>query len=109
MVQSWKTPILLVWLACLVAVAAVSQDAPPAQRPAHQFFAGFVTALSDTQITVSRTVLGNRTDTRTFLITEDTRIDGRPKVKSRVTVQFEADGDGNRAVHIMVRNSPKKQ
>ncbi len=85
-----------------------SQDAPTQPRPAHQFFAGYVTALSDKQITVSRTVLGNRTETRTFLITEETRIDGKPKVKSRVTVQFEVTAEGSRAVLILVRTTPKK-
>ena len=99
--------VLVVFLAAI----AFAQNVPvaPQPRPASQFFAGRVTGISDKQITVNRTVLGNKVETRTFLITPTTRMDGKPKVNSRVTVQFEAAEDGDRAVHIMVRAPQKKQ
>ncbi|HWQ56262.1 MAG TPA: hypothetical protein VN442_21425 [Bryobacteraceae bacterium] len=88
---------LIVFFAATLAVATA-----PAQD---QFFAGTTTAVSDTQITVTRTVLGETT-TRSFVITPETRIDGKPVVGAKVTVQFEpVEGAGDRAIHIVVRTS----
>lgn len=72
------------------------------------FFSGTITAISTDKITVSRTVLGKNSSVRTFLMTPETRVEGKPKVKARVTVRFVASDDGDRAVHIIVRSSQKK-
>ncbi len=93
----------LIALAFGPAFAAGTQNAPAVQ-PRDQYFSGTVTAITDTQITVSRTVLGKEPEIRTFSITPDTRVEGKPRVKSRVTVRF----DGDHAVHILVRASQKK-
>ena len=108
-------------LACLavgVALTLVSaknlpgQDDPPAEVQAQdQFFAGNVTAISDSSITVTRTVLGKESTVHTFIITAETHIEGNPKLKSKVTVRFTSGEEGDRAVRIIVRGAPagKKQ
>jgi hypothetical protein len=84
-----------------------SQDSAPATTPQDQFFSGIITALSSTSVTVTRTVLGKESTVRTFAITAQTHVEGKPKVKSRVTVRFESDENGARAVRIIVRGSPQ--
>ncbi len=96
-------------LACGVWDVARAQEPPAQSVPQNQYFAGYITALGEGRITVSRTVLGKDSSTRTFLITADTRIDGKPKVKARVTVQYVAAEDGDRAVHIIVRTTTQKK
>ncbi len=89
----------------------LSPQSPPASvQTQDHFFSGIITALDQDKMTVSRTVLGSKPDTHTFLITGDTRIEGKPKLKARVTVRFIADEEGDRAVHIIVRSNtaPKK-
>ena len=95
--------ILTSLLACPAFLPAQTVEEPPASQPKDQFFAGYITAVSDTEITVSRTVLGKQSSTRTFRITPETKIEGKPKVKAKVTVQFVAAEEGDRAVHIIVR------
>ncbi len=112
MVRFFSSGLLIAVLACGANYPARSQapETPPqAQEQKDQFFSGFITNLSDAQITVSRTVLGDKSSTRTFAITPETRIDGKPKVKSRVTVQFVPTEAGDRAVHIIVRAQGQKK
>ena len=78
------------------------------EKPSPQFLAGNVIALSESKVTVRRIVLGKESDTRTFTITPETRIEGKLRLKARVTVQYVTDDDGDRALHIIVRSSPKK-
>ena len=84
-----------------------SQDPAPAVQPHDQFFSGIVTALTETSVTVTRTVLGKESTVRTFIITPETHIEGKPKTKSRVTVRFVPDENGDRAVRIIVRGAPQ--
>ena len=100
-------------LALAASTPARSQDPPPsAQPPADQFFAGVVTTLTAESITLTRTVLGKST-VRTFAITAETVVQGgKPKLKSKVTVKWVADENGDRAVKIILRPPvppPKKQ
>lgn len=97
--------ILTFFLACPASMLAQAAEEPSASQPKDQFFAGYITAVSDTEITVSRTVLGKQSSTRTFQITPETKIEGKPKVKAKVTVQFVAGEEGDRAVHIIVREN----
>ncbi|MGA2132736.1 MAG: hypothetical protein ABSH50_10620 [Bryobacteraceae bacterium] len=89
-----------------------SQDPPATQAPQDQYFAGIVTALSDTSVTITRTVLGKST-VRSFTITDKTVIQGgKPKLKTKVTVKWIPGDDGDCAVKIILRGSvppPKKQ
>jgi hypothetical protein len=89
-------------------VPARAQDTVPAEQVKSEFFSGVVTSLSDDQITVFKTVLGKNAETRTFMVTPETRVEGKLKLKARVTVRYARDEDGDRAVHIIVRNSQKK-
>jgi Cu/Ag efflux protein CusF len=93
------------------AAHAAQQDQPPAQAQADQFFSGNVTKLEAEKVTVTRLVLGKVDATKTFTVTPETRIEGKLKLKARVTVRFAAADDGDRAVHILVRTTaaaPKK-
>jgi hypothetical protein len=103
--------VLSVFLALGLVNPALSQDPPPSVTPQDQYLTGTVTALSDTSITVTRTALGKVSAVRTFSITAETHIEGKPKLKSRVTVRFVSGDDGDRAVRIIVRvpPQPKKQ
>jgi hypothetical protein len=96
-----------VFLVLTASPAGQEQQNPPATQSEDQFFSGDVTALDATKITVKRTVLGKRSDFKTFLITSETRVEGKPKVKSRVTVRWTASEDGDKAVHILVRTGKK--
>lgn len=85
-------PALLI-LVCAAVAPASAQD---------QYFAGNITNISTSQITVSRTALGE-TSTRTFTITPETRVEGKPAVNAKVTVQFRSVDGSERAIHIIVR------
>ncbi len=98
--------LLLLPLAALIPVRV--QGAPPAEQPRSEFFSGVVTALADDKITVFKTVLGKDSETRTFLITPQTRVEGKLRLKARVTVRYTREEEGNRALHIIVRTSQKK-
>jgi len=86
-----------------------SQDAAPsAQPPADQYFAGVVTALTDSSITLTRTALGKST-VHSFAITAETAVEpqgGKPKLKQKVTVKWVSGDNGDRAVKILLRGSP---
>jgi hypothetical protein len=88
---------------------AKAQDAPAAEQSHSEFFSGVVTSLSDDKITVFKTVLGKNSETRTFLITPDTRVEGKLRLKARVTVRYAREEEGERALHIIVRNSSQKK
>ena len=64
--------------------------------------------LAEDKITVFKTVLGKSSETRTFLITPETRVEGKLRVKVRVTVRYTSEDEGDRALHIIVRSSQKK-
>ena len=89
-------------------VPARAQSSAGAEQPHSEFFSGIVTALSADKITVVRTVLGKNSDMRTFSITPATRVEGKLRLKVRVTVRYVKDEDGDRALHIIVRISQKK-
>ena len=107
-VHSVLTGILLLFLSPVPSIPVKAQSAAPAEQPHTEYFSGLVTALSGSEITVLRTVLGKNSETRTFLITPDTRIEGKLRLKTRVTVRYARADDGERAVHIIVRTSQKK-
>ena len=105
--QSVASGLVLVLLVFQPARAYCAQDNAPADSPRGEFFSGSITALTDDKITVSRTVLG-KSETRTFVISADTRVEGKLRVKVRVTVRFATGEDTDRALHIIVRTTQKK-
>jgi hypothetical protein len=108
-VQSYAPGLVLLLLILQPARAYTAQESAPAERPRGEFFSGTITALTDDKITVSRTVLGKSTETRTFVINSETRVEGKLRVKVRVTVRFATEEETDRALHIIVRNTQKKQ
>ena len=103
---------LFALLLCAAPSPASFQEAAPqaqAETPKDQFFSGTVTQIDDTKITVLRTVLGKPSATKAFAVTAETRFEGgKPVRNSRVTVRYAAGEDGDRALHVIVRNTAKK-
>ena len=85
-----------------------AQEDTHSEEPQSEFFSGVVTELAAGKITVLKTVLGKNSDTRTFLITKETQVEGKLRVKARVTVRYTHEEDSNRALRIIVRNAQKK-
>ena len=94
-----------------VALTIISSPATQAQEKEPQakigsdtFFSGNVVDVAADHVTVSRTVLGKAAEQRTFKITPATRVEGKMKQKSRVTVRYAASEDGEVvALAIIVR------
>ena len=99
---------LLLLLSPAAWVPARGQEPAPTQQPHSDFFSGVVTAFSGDQITVLRAVPRKSSETRTFAITKETRVEGKLRLKVRVTVRYVRDDDSDRALHIIVRISQKK-
>ena len=99
---------------CLTVVLCAFGQNQPAQEtqeqpPAEQYFSGTVVTYTGEKVTVARTVLGRNSSSRYFTITGDTQVEGKLKVKVRVTVQYVTKDEVDYAVHIIVRNqTPKK-
>ena len=73
--------------------------------PKDQMFSGEVTAIDTSSLTATRT--GSK-DSKTFVITPETRFEGKPRVSSRVTIRYVATEEGARAVRVIVRAAAKK-
>jgi hypothetical protein len=99
---------------CLTIVLCAFGQTPHAQQeqeqpPAEQYFSGTVVSYAAEKVLVARTVLGKNSSSRYFTITGETQIEGKLRVKVRVTVQYVAKDEVDYAVHIIVRNPiPKK-
>ena len=70
-------------------------------------FSGPIVEVSATRITVSRSILGKPAEKRTFWIKPDTRIEGRLRVRAKVTVGFVKSDDGDVARLVVVRTAQK--
>jgi hypothetical protein len=103
----------------LAGLASGPQSAPQQEtQPAPQdkpnpdevntFYAGTVAEWTPQLIRVSRTVLG-KTESRRFVITPDTKIEGKLRVRVRVTVRYSSDEDVDTAVQIIVRPAQTKK
>jgi hypothetical protein len=71
-------------------------------------FSGPIVELTATQITVSRSILGKPAEKRTFALKTDTRIEGKLKVRVKVTVGYVATDDGDVARLVVVRTAQKQ-
>jgi hypothetical protein len=107
---------LLLLIACRPATAQEQPPAPapvptPAPEATYEFVSGTITDLPPGKIVVNRAVSGKPPEDRTFLITADTKVEGKLRTKARVTVGFKTTEEGEVAMRIIVRNnapSPKK-
>lgn len=73
-----------------------------------QTFSGPIVEVTATKVTVSRSILGKPAEKRTFLIKTDTRIEGKLKVRAKVTVGYVTTDDGDVARLVVVRTSQKQ-
>lgn len=77
----------------------------PAQEPTDKkpdtFFAGTIVEFTAAKITVSRIVLG-KTENRAFRMTPETKVEGKLRIKVRVTVRWATSEEGDTATQIVV-------
>ena len=78
-----------------------------APKKADSFFAGTVVESTSEKLTLTRTVLGKPED-RSFVVTPETKIEGRLRARVRVTVRYISDENGDTATMIIVRSTKKK-
>ena len=80
--------------------------APPAAAqtaPKHLLFGGTVTQLDSQHITVSRTLPGKSPEHHTFVINAKTRMSRAVRLRSRVTVRYRRQPEGDIALEIVLR------
>jgi hypothetical protein len=68
-----------------------------------QTFSGPIVEVTTTKITVSRSILGKPAEKRSFLLKPDTRIEGKLRVRVKVTVGYVTTDDGDEARLVVVR------
>jgi hypothetical protein len=99
-------------LATALATSVTGYGQPVQEQPQsaenYEFFSGTIEEMPEGKITVARSVLGSAPETRSFIVTPETKIEGKLKVKVRVTVGFKPSENGDVAVRIIVRNQQKK-
>jgi hypothetical protein len=95
-------------LVCAQETEPAKKDASNSEPSYDDTFSGPVVELSATKITVSRSILGKPAEKHTFLIKSDTRIEGRLRVHTKVTVGFVSNDDGDIARLIVVRAGAQK-
>ena len=92
-------------------VPALRAQESPAQTPETKTekFAGTVVELTADNVTVVRHTVGAKSERHTFLIGQDTHVEGKLRVKARVTIGYVKTDDGDVANLIVVRaTQPKK-
>jgi hypothetical protein len=100
---------------CLFGLPAGAQDEEGPQKPGaakaepkySDTFSGPIVELTAAKITVSRSILGKPAEKRTFWIKSDTRVEGKLRVKAKVTVGFVTTDDGDVARLIVVRTTQR--
>lgn len=101
---AFLTTALLIGLLAGVPATPLVADETGTSKTADTFFAGTVSQYSAETLIVGRTVRG-KAESRTFIVTPQTKIDGKLAVKVRVTVRYITDDDGDTATLIVVRGS----
>jgi len=74
-----------------------------------QTFSGPIVEITATKITVSRSILGKPAEKRTFWIKPETRIEGKLRVRVRVTVGYVTSDDGDVARLVVVRSQKQSE
>jgi hypothetical protein len=109
-----RSALLATVVVCWPAVFAQDQDEVPIQEePNYEFVSGIITDLPPGKIVVNRALIGKPVESRTFLLTSETKIEGKLRPKVRVTVGFKPSDEGDVAVRVIVRGQshpaqPKK-
>lgn len=101
----------------LAAIALMSLLAPAYQDPQPEIpksapeyqntFSGSIVELSAEKLVVARSILGEQEERHSFLIKQDTKIEGKLKVNAKVTVGFVGSDEGDVARLIVVREQKK--
>jgi hypothetical protein len=90
------------------ATSAKAASAKATAAPANDIFSGTVTSVAADSVTVVRKVPARPDESRVFIVDKDTKIEGKLKANTRVTVRFRADADGAvHALRVMVRADGK--
>lgn len=80
------------------------EELPPQLEGPYEFVSGTIAELPPGKIVVNRAVTGKPAENRTFAITGETKVEGRLRVRARVTVGFKTTDEGEPvAVRIIVR------
>ncbi len=90
---------MLLALALTAAVPAVQSE----ESAAADYFSGTVVSCTPQKVTVNRRTMARDLVTKTFLIDEDTKVEGVLKPRVHVTVRFVTRDAAAHAVHIIVR------
>ena len=83
---------------------------PSKSEPTYdETFSGPIVEVSATKITVSRSILGKPAEKRTFSIKPETRVEGKLRVRAKVTVGFVTTDDGEDVARLVVVRTAQKQ
>ena len=94
---------LLLAILALAQDSDQKQDGTKAEPPYDDTFSGPIVELTTSKIVISRSILGKSPEKRTFVIKVDTRIEGKLRVRAKVTVGFITNDEGDVARLIVVR------
>ena len=89
-----------------------TEPKPEIQKSEPQYeetFSGPIVEVSSEKIVVSRSILGQAPENRTFIVKPDTKIEGKLRVKAKVTVGFVTTDGVDIAKLIVVRGQPPKK
>ncbi len=103
MVRTHLGKIIASLLALLTMLVCLGQDTPSKPPENDSPVSGVVSELTREKITVTRNILG-KSETRSFIINSDTKVEGKLKQKSRVTIRFSKTDEGDVALAIIVRD-----
>ena len=84
-------------------------DTPASEPKYENTFSGPIVELAADKITVSRSILGKPAEKKTFWIKPDTRVEGKLRVRVKVTVGFVTTDEGDIARLIVVRPVAQKK
>ena len=105
--------ILILFAGCLL-LADETQKAgdrtpPPKTDGNFSVMSGTVLELETGRITISRAVAGKAAEKHTFVTTPETTVEGKLRVRARVTVGYVKGDEADTAVRIIVRTSSQPQ
>jgi hypothetical protein len=83
-------------------------DSSTSEPKYDETFSGPIVELTATKITVSRSILGKPAEKHTFAIKPDTRIEGKLRVRVKVTVGYITTDDGDDVARLIVVITSKK-
>ena len=86
---------------------APTPEFPKTEAHYRDTFSGDIVNLSPARVIVARSILGKPTEQRAFWIRPETKVEGKLKMKVKVTVGWVPSDDGDIALLIVVRPEKK--